>query len=81
MKVVQLLESLINSINDGTIDKDGEILACTVNGCFQADEEQLMETVNENLCDGLYLLMSKPNENCNIILYPHVRETKEETQE
>ena len=82
MTVSKLIEALINEINEGTIDKDGEILAAIVNGAYQDDEEQIFDAMKDsNSCEGLYLLMSKPSDDCNVLLYPHLREKKEETKE
>lgn len=82
MTVSQLIEVLINGINEGTIDKDGEILAAMVNGAYQADEEQIFDAMeDENNCEGLYLLTSNPSDDCNVLLYPHLREKEEEPRE
>lgn len=79
MTVIKLIEALINGINEGTIDKDGEILAALVNGAYQDCEEQIFDAMEDgNNCEGLYLLMSKPSDDCNVLLYPHLRDKKED---
>ena len=76
MTAGKLVELLTKAMNDGAIDPKGEILAATVNGCFQVDEDQLMETVDQTRKNGIYILISHPEDDANTIFYT-VNKTEE----
>jgi len=76
MTAGKLVELLTKAMNEGFIDPKGEILAATVNGCLQVDEDQLMETVNETRKNSIYILISHPEDDTNTIFYT-VNKTEE----
>ena len=82
MKVRKLVELLNNAIYDGELDPDGEILASTVNGCGQEDEESLMEFVDKTKENSIYISVLRLKDSAETIFYTVPKDKdKEETEE
>ena len=66
MTLKTLIDLLNKAVDEGNLDPDGEVVAATLNGALQADEEALMEQVekdNDNDNDGMfYILLTLPDD-------------------
>lgn len=81
MKVRKLIELLNKAIYDGKLDPDGEIIASTVNGCSQEDEESLMEFVDETKENSIYISIARSEDSMETIFYTVQKgEDEEENQ-
>lgn len=64
MTLKTLIDLLNKAVGEGGLDPDGEVVAATLNGALQADEEALMEQVEkDNDNDGMfYILLTLPDD-------------------
>ena len=62
MTLKTLIDLLNKAVDKGDLNPDGEVVAATLNGARQADEEVMMEQVEEEKNDGIYILLTLPDD-------------------
>jgi len=63
MTLKTLIDLLNKAVDEEKLNPDGEVVAATLNGAIQADEEALMEQVEKDNNDGMfYILLTLPDD-------------------